>query len=539
MELYLSRIPLLQALRFFARVSTLIDNFQGSNFFDLQASVVREIGQGYPYARRLIEKLVPPRVFLSSEQMAVLQKFAILYSPESDSAEPDEFGDSLLRVMLSYNDLRGKEVIVGGNPEASLLAAEIRSTFVSDELSGFLLDLYWQFFKWSQTAAARSSRDHLDINADLQQLIGYSYIEYAASAFVYMARSLNVRTIANLSEYDPVFNITLYLQNLTVPDIPRRWLSDNALSIEAARSQFAASSSAKYSGFSLQALMSRPFVLVAEDSALCPHRAFLENKIATGLFFTLLDAYNAADGNRTRSDKLTRFFGDFFETHCVNMAKNTHPTPELVFGEQPYSGGKSTDLVIFEGESAVFIDIATVRLALAKTVIDLDEESIDRDIGKIVDNARQMTTAIAAFRNGRLQYRGADGNPIDPQAIRHIYPVAVIVAPIPRLWQFNKKISDRLSDGNFLPDTEPFEVLSAREFDLLMRLVRGGHQVSEVLERKLHHARPIARQVSFWHYVGTYDHELLEQAKAVEWPGLQESWFDELREVVRSWGLAI
>jgi hypothetical protein len=220
------------------------------------------------------------------------------------------------------------------------------------------------------------------------------------------------------------------------------------------------------------------------------------------------------------------------------LAKQAHPTPQDVFGEQRYGGGsKSTDLVIFEGENAVFVDIATARLTMKDTLIELDAKSLAKDIEKIVGNAKQMTGAIAAFKSGTLVYRDESGSPIDPTTIKRIYPVALIIAPIPRFFAVNLMIFDAIKTNGYLPGCEQFEVLSAEEFDLLMRLCRSGCLISEVLARKLGQATPWKRMSAFKNYLTLYDHELLDRARSVQWATLEDAWTDEILAVTRSWGM--
>ena len=539
MELYFSQMPRDRALKVLCGLSTLVYNFKGSSYFAFQQGVVRELSDGNAYAQRIVEDLVDPNIFINAEQLAVLQKFAILHCAPDGTASPSDFNDLLLRAMLSYNSLRGREDLDRSDKQAAFLTVELRNMFNAEDLTGFLVNLYWQFFRWAKTAEARSLCDYLDINSDFKEFYGVSYEEYAAAAFVFLAHYLGIKSVADFYTRSPFVDIDRYLQNLTAQDSVRKWIEFNSLSLSEAKRAFEQPSELQYSGFSLQALISRPLVIAEESVAFCPHLPFLENKIGTGVFFALLDGYNKADGDQVRSNRFTRFFGNFFEKHCVALAKETYPDPSVVFEEQEYSGGKSTDLVIFEGESAVFIDIAAARLTMKKTIVDLNEASIVNDVDKILGNAKQMTRTISDFREGRLVYRTPDGTRIDQSAIKKIYPVALIIAPIPRFWAFNNVIYKRLEEKRYLQDTEPFDILSARDFDLLMRLVRAGYKISEVLQRKLTYALPFARRGSLWNFVGIYDKELWEKANAVEWPGLRDAWLDEVTATVRSWGLAV
>lgn len=540
MELFLSDIPLDKALKFFAALSAMTYNFRDGSFFEFQRGLVRELSPGNTYAARIIERLEPPNIFITLEQVAVLQKFSMMYCAPEGSPVPPDFTNRLLRVMLAYNSMRGLEDIDPKDREKAMLTTELRNMFTSHQLTGFLVDFYWRFFKWAQDAQAAKSKHYLDVNADFQTFYGMAFIEYAAAAFAFLGHYIRIRTVADLQTSSPFISVDNFLQHLTNQKPVRDWLTLCSLTAAEAKAELTKQSAVRYSGLSLQPLLDHPMIYVEPGVVYCPHIPFLENRIGTGLFFALLDGYNKADGNRRRSDRFTRFFGDFFESYCLNFAKTMHPTAELVFGEIEYEPGKkSTDIVVFEGQDAVFIDVTTARLTMKSTLIDLDETSILKDIDKIVDNARQMDGSIAAFKEGRLVFTYPDGTPILPSSINRIFPVALVIAPVPRFWAYNNRIFARLKDKGYLVGREPFEVLSAEDFDVLMRLVKSGMSIAQVLNRKFSHEIPIARTTSLWNYLSLYDEELRRRLETVAWPPLGKDWQDDLMACVRSWGLKV
>lgn len=538
-EHFLSAIPLDYALRFFCGVGTMVCNFQGGSFFDFQKGVVCELSAGNSYARRILDMLIPQNTLITLEQMAVLQKFAILYC-KAEGSPPADVADRILRVMLAYNSLRGLEGIDLADTKSAALTVELRNTFSTRENVAFLIDLYWHFFKWTESDEAKATKHYLSVQADFASFYGLTYQEYAAAAFMFLSYYLRIRFVSDLQRHTPFLDVDTFLNTLSNKDPARKWLALNSLSITEARAEFSASAILRYSGLSLQALQGRPFVRASPNVIFPPHLPFLENKMGAALFFAMLDGYNDADpGDYSRSNRFTRFFGDFFEQHCVQLAKAAHPTPDLVFSEIQYTKeAKSTDLVIFEGENAVFIDIAAARLTTKNTIIDLDPSSIYKDVRKIVDNAKQMTAAISAFRSGKLVYRDRNGNTINPGRIEKIYPAALIIAPVPRFFAFNKMIFDEIGRSGYLEGCEQFEVFSAEDFDLLMRLCRAGYSISGVLARKLGRPIPWITTSSLKNYLAIYDHQLRDEAASVRWPGLGEVWYDEVISTIRSWGLS-
>jgi hypothetical protein len=99
-------------------------------------------------------------------------------------------------------------------------------------------------------------------------------------------------------------------------------------------------------------------------------------------------------------------------------------------------------------------------------------------------------------------------------------------------------IFDAIKAEGYLDGCEQFELFSAEDFDLLMRLCRAGCLVSDVLARKLNQPVPWITMSSFKNYLAIYDHPLRDRANSVQWPGLGEVWYDEIITTTRSWGLS-
>lgn len=61
--------------------------------------------------------------------------------------------------------------------------------------------------------------------------------------------------------------------------------------------------------------------------------------------------------------------------------------------------------MIFEGDSAIFVEVSSSRLNVKKTLIDLDAKSVAADIKKIVvDNAEQLDKSIKPISAGRHRW---------------------------------------------------------------------------------------------------------------------------------------
>jgi hypothetical protein len=336
MRHFLAGMPLEHALQFFGSVSALVFNFKGASFFEFQKGLVSEMSSGLPYAKRLSDLIAHPNIFVNSEQLAVLQKFSMMYCAPEGSPLPTDFNDRLLRVMLAYNSMRGLEDINPRDTERAMLITELRSMFNASALTSLAVDLYWRFFKWSQSREAQASENFLNVLDDFTAFFGMTPTDYSTVAFAFLAHYLRLQRVSDLKSMGLFISVKQYLQNVEHRRTILEWLTLNAITIGDATASLR-DRAPRFSGFSLKPLLDCPMVYVQEDTIYCPHIPFLENKIGAAQFFLLLDGYNAHDGNRVRSDKFTRFFGDFFEDYCLSLARASHRQPELVFGEMTCS----------------------------------------------------------------------------------------------------------------------------------------------------------------------------------------------------------
>ena len=106
---YVERFPLIGFLSMICGIAAILHNSTAPTPFAFQIDFAREFANEVLRAKRIVEILQdnPDAVLVHDEQLAVLVKFGVLHA----SAEqwPEEAADTLIRTLLVYNSLHGKE----------------------------------------------------------------------------------------------------------------------------------------------------------------------------------------------------------------------------------------------------------------------------------------------------------------------------------------------------------------------------------------------------------------------------------------------
>jgi hypothetical protein len=538
LTMYIGRFPLLGFIEMICGLSALVHNDRNKTPFPLQMAFAIEFAKGLPYMKRVIEMLEKEGdlVLIHEEQLAVLIKYGLLHATAQEWPK-GEGADALIRAMLCYNSLQGAEFEPKPGDFESFMRFELRAVFNLAEHLSFVIPRYAKFFEWARTPEAKASTNALDLDSDFQRFYGMSYEEWAAAAYGFLTHFRSLVDFKTLQEKKAVLSLSQFYSELKDKSVLEKWLSINSMSIEEAQAEFKKTEGkASYSGMALTPFLRRPLLRLTDDLVCCPHIPYLENGLGAGVFFALLDGYNKHDGKEA-SDKFTRFFGEFFEQYIVSLIKESHPTPDLVFGERKYKSlegteASATDLVIFEGSSAIFIDIGASRFNVIKTLVDLDPDTIQKDMEKlVVANARQLDKSIKAFRDGRLTYPG-----VDQAKITRIFPVVLTIQPIPRAFEFNRRALALIKAQDLLlSGVEPLEMLTAEDAEGLGPLYKGGVLLSDILARKLSHPHPAAPNNSLKNYLYYFEKDTLLKEVLPKNDPEKVPWLQSMIAVVKRW----
>lgn len=502
--------------------------------FTIQRRFAHEFEPVVPFMGKITEilKAEPDSVLVHDEQLAVLIKYALLHANAAEWPT-GEAAQLLIRLMLVYNSLHGREHEPKPGDIDAFMRFELRAVFNLDEHLGHTIRRYAAFFKWARTSTeARGSANRLDLDADFQRFYGMTYEEWAAAAFCILAYFRQITSARAMEALNPVMSVEAYLASITADTAIRAWLRWNTISVKEATDHFRRTDERhSYAGMTLLPFMRRPLLELSPGFVCAPYLPYVENSLGSGLFFAFLDGYNEHDGRKS-SDRFTRFFGEFFEDYVVDRFRRDHPATNHVFSEIEYDKGKkSADIAIFEDDSALFIDVTSSRFNVAKTLIDLKPEAIVADMEKIVlANAEQLDKSIKAFKDGRLQYPG-----IDPSAIKRIFPIVLSIQPLPRAFAFNRRILTEVANRGLLVGLERIEILTAEDAEIVGSLYKKNVLLSDILARKLAHQHPKAQNDSLKNYLFYFEPDLVRSGASPEYDQTQDPWFQEMLALVKRW----
>ena len=190
-------------------------------------------------------------------------------------------------------------------------------------------------------------------------------------------------------------------------------------------------------------------------------------------------------------------------------------------------GIKSTDLVIFEGSNALFIEVVAKRFNYITNLQRLDAKAIAKDIESMIyEKVKQLDRNIADFRTGALSYDG-----IDSSSIKSVYPVVATVVPVPQFVGLPRIVTKEIADREYLADVEALQFLAAEDLEMLVPAFSAGQSLSTILAEKI--ADQLWCSQSMRNYVVVRRPELLQylEAKNPRW--------GRVLEVVRSWALNV
>lgn len=540
---YIEQFPLHGLLGMLSGIAAILHNSPDPTPFQLQTRFAREFAHQIPRCNRILEILQENRdgVLVHDEQLAVLIKYAILYARGEEW--PAEASGLLIRLLLVYNSLHGREFEPKSGDFDSFLRFELRNVFNLEEHLGRVIARYSEFFEWARTSeSAARSKNRMDLDCDFVRLYGITYEEWAASAFTILAYFRQITSAKVLETTKPLLNLSAYLANFTADAPIWKWLDLNTIPLEEARALFEKESATpSYSGVTLLPFMRRPLLSVTDEHVCAPYLPYLENSLGAGIFFAFLDGYNnqpnkSKTERKAESDRFTRYFGEFFEHYMVETLRASHPRPELVFGERTYvteegTEGVATDLVVFEGDTALFIDICASRFNVVRSLIELDDDFIRKDIEKIVlANAEQLDKSIRAFKAGRLTYPG-----VDVAQIERIFPIVLTIQPMPRAFALNRHVLQEIERRALLRDIERLEILTAEDAEGLPALYYGGVLLSDILARKTVHQHPKAQNDSLKNYLFHFEPHTLRKATKPPQGDTKVPWFDRVMDLVKVW----
>jgi hypothetical protein len=341
--------------------------------------------------------------------------------------------------------------------------------------------------------AARRHRDYCPLNEWLLEEYGLDFIELQTFGFGFFAQSkIGDRgdaplQVTNHEYFAPTPLAERYDRALAAIAGTREWFQEAFV---------ASTASARHAAYEVQPFFRRPVFLQRDGNAVVLGLRPMESWLgATGAYYRFLDLARARGEDTLK--RFSRFNGWLQERYVRHLTHVAHPYPRQrrlsgsgrVIPEQRYRVKHvgelmTSDVAIDLGTDLVLIEVTAKRVTL-KSIVEGDMVSVVQDVTRLViENMKQIGRVVTDLTEGRAALPG-----IDAQFVRRVWPVIVspdglFHSPTLRAW------CDRRG-GHLLenpPEREqeiqPFILLDAEEFEVLMALVADGVSLVKILESK-------------------------------------------------------
>jgi hypothetical protein len=456
------------------------------------ASLAPPTRRGRALLRRIEEN--PTIVLVQEEQLAVLAKFALVYSTSGDSW-PSNGNELLLEALLAFNSLSAQEIHAGGGTNVEwLLRQEVRLSAADTENVASVLRRYGEFSKWASSEAARSARNYFDLAELFQSATSLSYLEFAAATLAFYVH-FGAANLEAPADFRPFLDLDSFCSQLT--DDP---------------------------------VMGTPLVEIRNGALACPALRYLPNVAGNGLIFRLAKFLETRDGAQ-EAMAFRGFFGTFLEWYVLDILKKAARElddvrffSEIVYGRD---SKRSSDIAVFRGSTAVFVDVTSKRFNTVGSVIELNSESIDRDLRAMVTSKyTQIDNRARDFRSGELRYPE-----VDSSAVTDIIGLVVTPQGVTRFFSINNRVEALKEETRHLSGVDFFDL---NEIEILEDAYNGRLDLHALVKAKL--ADPRGRTRTLVNYLHLADRERLRHKKSKEQVHA-DPWLLEVIETAKEWGL--
>jgi hypothetical protein len=470
----------------------------------------------------------PTTILVQEEQLAVLARFALIHSQSGD-AWPSNGDELLLDAMLGFNSLAEREIHDGADTTSEwLLRKEIRSSAADSENVASVLRRYGEFSKWAASDAARHAREYLDLAALFQDATGLAYIEFAAATFAFYVH-FGAAGVQKPAEFRPFLDLEAFCSQLRDSRVLRTWAQQTIVSVADAR-HLLEDLPESMTIATLYPVMNTPLVEMRSGAIACPALRYLPNVAGNGLIFRLAEFLEKRDGVK-KARQLRGFFGAFLEAYVFDILKRSCANlddvalfHEIIYGRD---AKRSSDIALFRGSTAVFIDVTAKRFNTIHSVIDLNHAYIDHDLrAMIAGKYTQINNRARDFRNGELCYPG-----IDAHNVSDIVGLVVTPQGVSRFHGINERIEVLREPTDELSAVDFFDL---NEIEILEDAYGGCMDLHGLVKTKLADPRGRTRTLTSFLYFA--DRERLRHTKSNE-EILGDPWFQSVLKTARGWGM--
>jgi hypothetical protein len=442
-------------------------------------------------------------VIFSRECLLAVLRLALV---EMSKGEADvDVHDAFTRACLSANTLLADEISPGAAQwdMRDLLPSELRSLASQQPEIIQEIGRTDAFIRWLETSDAIASKNRLPVLDDFLAFTGLTPDEYAAAAWVTMARCTSLADWDTVEQKGVAFELDIWLAGIKEQRCVRQFFALNGVDMERARAVWRTEPSLSYAA--ARPLWTHP-IISATDGLFCvPAPGLLVNKFGNGFYFTLFDGYRSrsADGEDLHL-RFAGYWSEFFEDYVYERFRDGYAKrPDvLVFPEQDLDGDKSTDVIIVENGDVMFVEVVAKRLNLEKSIVGLDDAMIQTDLDRGVRlKLKQLDRNVRAFRDGKLL----------PEIARkegyRVFPIIVSPSEWPRAYTLGWYIPEVLKETGWLEGCEPVELLDVAEVERLEGLAADGDTLTQLLYRK--HTFAHDRIQSLHNYIITRERSML------------------------------
>lgn len=525
----LRRLPLPQVLALLSAAS--VDIERGRKPFDavVQYRIAERLSDGSRRLRGLLRRLAnePPRIVVHEEQLAIVAKMAILYC-EGEVWTKDS-AVALLETLLAYNSIRQAEIVAHARDDVSrFLFHEIRSTATDNESEAAALQRFGSFMEWSKTDDARRSRHYINLDQAVMGATGLTYLDFAAAQLSFYTNFGGTSAhAAGRPIHSAFLNIPHFIAGVKRPEVLKHWFDLVSIPLTLAKERLA-TTRLSTSIASLQQFMETPLISVG-PIAYCPALRYLPNVAATGMLFRLCK-HLALTRSEASADHLRGFFAEFLEVHVFHALQNACKDRSILYCEKTFgrTSARSSDIAVFDGDNAVFIDVNSKRFHVNDSVLSLDVQSIERDLDKmIVSKVKKIAQRAIDFRRGVLRYEG-----IDPEAVIRIFGLVVTPQGVPRFVGITRKLDELLPA---LPDgLDGWEYFDLGEVELLGDIFKGGLDLASLITSKAADEFGRPRSLANFLYFRMPEHRTETRSRNEV---LAAPWFQKVLVAANAWGL--
>src|SRR6266487_877683 len=442
-------------------------------------------------------------VLIHEEQLLLAAKLALCYGQPGPAKEiPLE---QLGELLLGINDLLQEKDAEAATLRELMIIRSLRRRGISrNEQARYLLPRYFDLLV---TRARSKSLSGVGFDREFLGAVGFTIEQWMAFAFLYVAPFIGVASVKELQDKGLLNVIQRWEGQVREPEILKR--CHRLFSQERAgfRSELLTAGMEEVRVGNLP-LQEHPLFRLENGSAFPISLPLLLEKGTMGLYWMLHKLFSKNDpkeGVRT----FTAFVGQLFQEYATDLFKRIyshHPDKSQQFYDEQaiLEASKRTrqrlnppfDGIILSGDSLILTEMSTI--ALSAQVMETGDASAFSAVVQrsFVPKIKQLNAAFQGLADGTWQVPGLARN-----AIRHVYPVLVLLHPSPQTvvtWEPLKAAAtapDWYQFGGPLFTTyvhEP-QILTAEELEMLEPfLCSGGLSLPNLLYEKVSHTETAA-----------------------------------------------